>query len=135
MQMKNFNKRNRRMRSFVAKCVCPICGYSEIHTMGVPCRLLRCPHCDVPLLSSDLVQEPISNKTLEMNIYHEKEKVPENKDQYPKVDISKCIGCGACINTCPMNAISLSNNVAKIDETICRNCRKCVKVCPVKAIE
>ena len=52
-----------------------------------------------------------------------------------KVNSDICIGCGACINTCPMNAISLSNNVAKIDETICRNCRKCVKVCPVKAIE
>jgi Fe-S-cluster-containing hydrogenase component 2 len=70
-----------------------------------------------------------------MNVYNEKEKIPENKDQYPKVDINKCIGCGTCINACPMNAISLSNNVAKIDKTKCKNCRKCVKICPVRAIE
>jgi electron transport complex protein RnfB len=135
MQMNNFNKRNRRMHPFVEKCICPVCGYSEIHERGIPCRSLRCPHCNVPLLPGDLIQRPISNKTFENNVYNENEKVHENKKQYPKVDANNCIGCGACINTCPMNAISLGNNVAKIDETICRNCRKCVKVCPVRAIE
>lgn len=135
MQMNNFNKRNRRMHPFVEKCICPVCGYSEIHERGIPCRSLRCPHCNVSLLRADDSQKSTSNKNLDMNVYNEKEKIPENKDQYPKIDINKCIGCGTCINVCPMNAISLSNNVAKVDNTKCKNCRKCVKICPVRAIE
>jgi hypothetical protein len=32
------------------KCVCPQCGYTAEKTPGVPCRSMKCPKCDVPLM-------------------------------------------------------------------------------------
>ncbi|WAI00504.1 hypothetical protein [Methanogenium organophilum] len=32
------------------KCVCPQCGYTVEKTPGVPCRSLKCPTCDIPLM-------------------------------------------------------------------------------------
>ncbi|MHC1629609.1 MAG: hypothetical protein ACXQTG_01470 [Methanoculleaceae archaeon] len=31
-------------------CVCPQCGYETKKTRGVPCRSMKCPTCNVPLL-------------------------------------------------------------------------------------
>ncbi|MDI9436866.1 MAG: 4Fe-4S binding protein [Euryarchaeota archaeon] len=46
----------------------------------------------------------------------------------------KCIGCGACINECPVNCIQLEmpSPVHIGDE--CVSCGRCVEVCPVEAI-
>ena len=32
------------------KCVCPQCGYTAEKTPGVPCRNMKCPKCDIPLM-------------------------------------------------------------------------------------
>lgn len=132
--MKNFNKRKTRMHPFVSFTITTNRTDTFFHERGIPCRSLRCPHCDVPLLPSDYSQKSISNKKIDMSINNKKENIEDDMLNCPKVDISKCIGCGACINACPMNAISLNNHVAEIDETMCINCRKCIKICPVKAI-
>ena len=26
-------------------CICPKCGYKEVHQAGIPCREERCPNC------------------------------------------------------------------------------------------
>jgi formate hydrogenlyase subunit 6/NADH:ubiquinone oxidoreductase subunit I len=52
----------------------------------------------------------------------------------PKVNTELCIGCGACVNVCPMNAITVVNGKATISEDKCRNCRICQRTCPVEAI-
>jgi hypothetical protein len=31
-------------------CVCPQCGYEEPHVPGVHCRMMVCPHCNIPLV-------------------------------------------------------------------------------------
>lgn len=45
-----------------------------------------------------------------------------------------CAGCGACVDSCPKNAVNLIENIkeynAVIDESLCINCDKCHKVCP-----
>lgn len=50
------------------------------------------------------------------------------------VDKNKCVGCGMCIEACPVQAISMENGKAKIDESVCIQCGCCVGVCPMDAI-
>ena len=44
-----------------------------------------------------------------------------------------CVGCGTCLNTCFVGAISLKGDKAEISEE-CRGCGRCVDVCPQGAI-
>jgi ferredoxin len=53
---------------------------------------------------------------------------------YPKVDSKVCTGCGICVDSCPMEAITLINDIATIDINKCSNCRACVNDCPNEAI-
>lgn len=50
-----------------------------------------------------------------------------------RVDAGRCTGCGACLDVCPMNAVSLWG-VARVDSTRCVGCGRCVDHCPVGAI-
>jgi len=50
------------------------------------------------------------------------------------VDTEKCTGCGECVQTCPLEAITLQDNVAKVDEETCGDCGACVDACPNEAI-
>ena len=52
-----------------------------------------------------------------------------------KVNESVCIGCGACVGTCPVSAISFNAaGKAEIDQNVCVNCGACAGTCPVNAI-
>ncbi len=46
----------------------------------------------------------------------------------------ECISCGACMDECPVEAISEDDNKYKIDPELCTDCGACVEVCPVDAI-
>ena len=51
------------------------------------------------------------------------------------VDEDTCISCGACIKSCPVQAISFTKDRrARIKPERCIGCGECVTVCPVKAI-
>jgi Fe-S-cluster-containing hydrogenase component 2 len=52
----------------------------------------------------------------------------------PWIDKNKCIGCGTCINICPVGAISIKNGKAIIDQNKCIKCGKCLDVCSQEAI-
>ena len=51
-----------------------------------------------------------------------------------KVEVDRCMGCGACVEACPRGAITLVEGVANIDQTLCERCEACVKACPEDAI-
>lgn len=52
-----------------------------------------------------------------------------------KVSDEKCIGCGVCIEECPVNCIELGKpSPVHIGEEECVSCGKCAKICPVEAI-
>ena len=45
----------------------------------------------------------------------------------------ECIACGACVDTCPVGAISESGDIYAISDD-CTDCAACVDSCPVEAI-
>lgn len=46
-----------------------------------------------------------------------------------------CVSCGACMNQCPVGAISEGDGKMEIDPATCISCGGCAGVCPVGAIE
>lgn len=50
-----------------------------------------------------------------------------------EVDIARCMHCGACVGSCPVNAIYLNEVVLEFNDD-CTMCKRCIKVCPVGAI-
>lgn len=51
-----------------------------------------------------------------------------------KVCKDKCIACGTCMGSCPVDAIKFEDGVAKIDNEKCIGCGTCEAVCPVEAV-
>ncbi len=45
-----------------------------------------------------------------------------------------CINCGACVDVCPVDAISEQGDIHVIDQAVCTDCGACDDVCPVDAI-
>jgi len=57
----------------------------------------------------------------------------------PHVDQAKCIGCGACANVCPADAIEIvesgTERVVRFMRKDCIFCASCQEVCPTEAVE
>lgn len=52
-----------------------------------------------------------------------------------KVDQNTCVGCGACVGTCPVGAIAFNAaGKAEINQETCIQCGACAGTCPVNAI-
>lgn len=51
-----------------------------------------------------------------------------------QIDLEKCTGCGECLDTCSVEALSLIQGKAAIDVDTCLSCGACVQVCPAGAI-
>ncbi len=45
-----------------------------------------------------------------------------------------CVACGACADTCPVNAISAGDDMYVIDADACIDCGACEDGCPTGAI-
>lgn len=56
-----------------------------------------------------------------------------------KLCLNNCIGCGACVDICPLYAIPNSvigfiSSLAKINEQRCNGCGDCATICSHEAI-
>ncbi len=53
----------------------------------------------------------------------------------PWVNEDMCVGCGVCVDDCPVGAITLKKNrKAVINEDECIRCGRCHDVCPREAV-
>ncbi len=50
------------------------------------------------------------------------------------VSIEKCMHCGACVGSCPQNAIYLNEIVLEFNDN-CNKCGRCVRICPAGALK
>ncbi len=50
------------------------------------------------------------------------------------VATEKCTGCGDCVESCPLSAIEVKENIATVDADACGDCGACVDACPSQAI-
>lgn len=53
------------------------------------------------------------------------------------VDKEKCVGCGTCVDTCPVSMYRLNEDKVTVSGNLgeCVVCRACEAVCPAAAIE
>ena len=50
-----------------------------------------------------------------------------------KINLDECLGCGACVDECPVGAISEQDGKYVIDADQCLDCGACEGACPVGA--
>ena len=52
-----------------------------------------------------------------------------------ETDEDECIGSGACIEICPVDAMTLEEDIAVVDEQWCIGCGVCATVCPTDTLK
>jgi hypothetical protein len=52
----------------------------------------------------------------------------------PQADAELCTACGACIEHCPVSALTMKANLPVADADICITCFCCQEICPEKAM-
>ena len=53
----------------------------------------------------------------------------------PVVDEEKCIGCGECVDVCPVEVYEIQNGKSvAVNAEECMGCESCVEVCEQDAI-
>lgn len=57
----------------------------------------------------------------------------KKEENFPKIDLEKCIECFRCIDVCPTFALTHQNNF-HLDKNKCIRCGTCESRCPVEAI-
>ncbi|HMK53549.1 MAG TPA: 4Fe-4S binding protein, partial [Methanobacteriaceae archaeon] len=51
------------------------------------------------------------------------------------IDDLTCQTCGVCVNKCPVDAMSLVDDMVTVDSDKCILCGECQSICPVRAVE
>jgi Fe-S-cluster-containing hydrogenase component 2 len=51
-----------------------------------------------------------------------------------QTDLADCIGCGACVDICPVDAVKMVNEIPEVDHNWCIGCGVCAVACPAGVI-
>ena len=62
-------------------------------------------------------------------------KLLQHSGTLPEIIVEKCIGCGACMNVCPANAIGIKKKKAILVKERCLSCGECTVACRTGAID
>jgi len=91
-------------------------------------------------LSIRIVGDYSACPSVPYRLHGESEEEPREKDRLyrlmavrPRVHKAKCDRCGACVASCPLDAICMVEKAA-IDASRCLNCYHCAYSCPRRAI-
>jgi len=99
-------------------------GDYDLSTIEVVGELKTLPDFKLPPLSGErdfhnkTIQEALHGRTL----------------LRPQVDPKLCTGCGACVEQCPVSALSMNNQFPRLDADLCITCFCCQEICPEKAM-
>ena len=52
----------------------------------------------------------------------------------PKINAEECTACGNCVDACPVECITIVEDVAKINAEECTDCGTCIEECSLDAI-
>ena len=51
-----------------------------------------------------------------------------------ETELDECIGCGACADICPVDAVKMVEDKAQVDQDWCIGCGVCAIQCPADVI-
>jgi uncharacterized protein len=71
-----------------------------------------------------------SIKNVAMGCVTKESKAAQHRVNRGVIDLSKCTGCGQCVEACPFKALSLVEEKITRDEKKCMNCNHCLYLCP-----
>jgi pyruvate formate lyase activating enzyme len=62
---------------------------------------------------------------------------PESMSPYPEFSLrlSRCIRCGTCVEKCPHQALSMTDEEIETNPVACKLCFECAEACPAEARE
>ena len=99
-------------------------GDYDLSTIDIVGELKKLPDFKLPPLSGEAIllnkgaHEMLHSRTL----------------LRPQTNAEWCTGCGACIQQCPVSALSMGDRVPQVDGETCITCFCCQEICPEKAI-
>jgi uncharacterized Fe-S center protein len=73
-----------------------------------------------------------SIKNVAMGCVTKESKAAQHRVNRGVIDLSKCTGCGQCVEACAFKALSLIQEKVVRDEEKCTNCNNCLYTCPEK---
>jgi len=71
-----------------------------------------------------------SIKNVAMGCVVKDSKAAQHRANRALIDISKCTGCGQCVEACPFKALSLVEEKMVCDDEKCMDCSHCLYLCP-----
>ena len=98
-------------------------------------KLQECKQCGNPFAPEVYLKRMRDQKNLPVEFFN----LCPSCRRYPIVDEEKCLGCGGCMENCPVGALEFEdkggyNKKAHVYTQNCIGCHSCEPMCPVQAI-
>jgi uncharacterized protein (DUF362 family)/NAD-dependent dihydropyrimidine dehydrogenase PreA subunit len=99
-------------------------GDYDLNSIVIVGELKPLPNFKLPPISGEAI---IHNKAVQ-------ELLDNRAVLQPQVDPELCTRCGACIEQCPVSALSMGHELPQVDADTCITCFCCQEICSEKAI-